>query len=146
MARDYVTIREEQRGGETVWTFTAVSHDRLKSAPAKVVRHGDRYTVMGAAWGAPIARVEVQIDAGPWRAARLDRHRRPGVSEEHRRGYAWTFWTLDWGAPPPGEHSVRSRAFDDHGNVQPPPQDAYLASRRTYWENNGQITRRVLIP
>jgi DMSO/TMAO reductase YedYZ molybdopterin-dependent catalytic subunit len=37
MARDYVTIREEQRG-ETVWTFTTVSHDRLKSAPAKVTR------------------------------------------------------------------------------------------------------------
>jgi len=146
MARDYVTIREEQRGGETVWTFTSVGHDRLKSAPAKVVRHGDRYTVMGAAWGAPIARVEVQIDGGRWQVARLDRRRRPGMPGERRRGYAWTFWTLDWGAPPPGEHSVRSRAFDDDGNVQPPPQDAYLASRRTYWENNGQITRRVLIP
>ena len=40
MARDYVTIREEQRDGETVWTFTTVSHDRLKSAPAKVTRRG----------------------------------------------------------------------------------------------------------
>ena len=40
MARDYVTIREEQRDGQTVWTFTTVSHDRLKSAPAKVTRRG----------------------------------------------------------------------------------------------------------
>ncbi len=53
MARDYVTIREEQRGGETVWTFTNVKHDRLKSAPAKVTRHRNRYAIMGAAWGAP---------------------------------------------------------------------------------------------
>jgi hypothetical protein len=35
MARDYVSIREEQRGGQTVWTFATVSHDRLKSAPAR---------------------------------------------------------------------------------------------------------------
>jgi len=51
MARDYVTIREEQRGDQTVWTFTTVGHDRLKSPPAKVTRSGDRYAVMGAALG-----------------------------------------------------------------------------------------------
>ena len=64
MARDYVTIREEERDGETVWTFANVRHDRLKSAPAKVTRRDDRYRIMGAAWGAPIDRVEVQIDDG----------------------------------------------------------------------------------
>ena len=51
MARDYVTIREEERDGETVWTFATVSHDRLKSAPAKVTRRGDQYAILGAAWG-----------------------------------------------------------------------------------------------
>ena len=40
MARDYVTIREEERDGETVWTFTSVTRDRLKSAPAKVTQAG----------------------------------------------------------------------------------------------------------
>jgi DMSO/TMAO reductase YedYZ molybdopterin-dependent catalytic subunit len=137
MARDYVTIREQERDGETVWTFTSVTHDRLKSAPAKVTRHGNRYAVMGAAWGAPIARVEVQVDDGAWRVARLDRQ---------RQRFAWTFWFLDWGTPTSGEHTIRSRAFDEDGNVQPTPQDPYLAGRRTYWENNGQITRRVLVP
>jgi DMSO/TMAO reductase YedYZ molybdopterin-dependent catalytic subunit len=137
MARDYVTIREETRGGETVWTFTSVGHDRLKSAPAKVIRRGNRYTIMGAAWGAPITRVEVRIDDRPWRAATLDR--RP-----HR--FAWTFWTLDWGRPASGEHTVTSRAFDENGAMQPTPQDPSVADRRTYWENNGQITRRVRIP
>ena len=29
MARDYVTIREEQRSGEPLWTFSTVRHDRL---------------------------------------------------------------------------------------------------------------------
>jgi DMSO/TMAO reductase YedYZ molybdopterin-dependent catalytic subunit len=79
MARDYVTIREEEREGETVWTFATVSHDRLKSAPAKGTRRGDQYAILGAAWGAPIRRVEVRIDDGPWL--------RPGSSAtSHRSG------------------------------------------------------------
>ncbi len=67
MARDYVTIREEHRGSsDPFWTFSTVRHFRLKSAPAKVVRRGSRYVVLGAAWGAPIAAVQVRIDNGPW--------------------------------------------------------------------------------
>ncbi len=38
MARDYVTIRQEEHNGETVWTETSVGRARLKSAPAKVTR------------------------------------------------------------------------------------------------------------
>jgi DMSO/TMAO reductase YedYZ molybdopterin-dependent catalytic subunit len=143
MARDYVTIREEQHDGQTVWTFTTVNHDRLKSAPAKVTRRRGRYAVMGAAWGAPIARVEVRIDAGPWRPAKLERH---WSRTMRSHGYAWTFWTFDWGSPPPGEHRVTSRAIDVEGNVQPAPGEGHLAGKVTYWESNGQITRRVLIP
>jgi DMSO/TMAO reductase YedYZ molybdopterin-dependent catalytic subunit len=144
MARDYVTIREQLRDGMTVWTFNTVSHDRLKSAPAKVTRRRDRYTIAGAAWGAPIAEVEVQIDDGPWMTARLNH---PGEGRRRsRNGFAWTFWTLDWGRPAPGEHTIRSRAYDTDGNVQPAPDDPYLAGKVTYWESNGQITRRVLIP
>ena len=52
-------------------------------------------------------------------------------------------WTVAPVSPPVGEHRVTSRAFDTDGNLQPPPDDPYLSSRRTYWENNGQITRRV---
>jgi DMSO/TMAO reductase YedYZ molybdopterin-dependent catalytic subunit len=136
MARDYVTIRELPHNGQTVWTFQTVAHARLKSAPAKVVRNHGRYTIIGVAWGAPIARVEVQIDGGRWHGATLDRQR-------SRSGFAWRFWHFDWGTPPAGEHAVRSRAFDTDGNLQPPPDDPFLSSRRTYWENNGQITRRV---
>jgi DMSO/TMAO reductase YedYZ molybdopterin-dependent catalytic subunit len=143
MARDYVTIREEVRDGETVWTFANVRHDRLKSAPAKVTRRGDRYSIMGAAWGAPIAGVEVKIDDGPWREARLERG--PARGRRSRR-FAWTFWTLRWGNPAAGEHTVTSRAFDVDGNVQPAPDDPHLAGKVTYWESNGQITRRVRIP
>jgi len=61
------------------------------------------------------------------------------------RGYTWRFWTFEWGMPASGEHKIRSRAFDVDGNVQPAPDDPFLASKRTYWESNGQITRRVMI-
>jgi DMSO/TMAO reductase YedYZ molybdopterin-dependent catalytic subunit len=143
MARDYVTIRERRRGGKTVWTFANVRHDRLKSAPAKVTRRGHRYSIMGAAWGAPIAAVEVQVDDGPWIEARLERQ--PSRSRRSRR-FAWKFWTLRWRRPAAGEHTIRSRAYDVDGNVQPAPDDPYLASKITFWESNGQITRRVRIP
>ena len=99
MARDYVSIREEDRGGETLWTFTSVTHERLKSAPAKVTRRGDKYTVMGAAWGAPIAKVEVQVDDGPWRPTRLARHLSRVKGSRHGDESAWKFWTLNWGTP-----------------------------------------------
>jgi DMSO/TMAO reductase YedYZ molybdopterin-dependent catalytic subunit len=135
-ARDYVTIREEVRGGDTVWTFTTVGKDRLKSAPARVTRTGNRYTITGAAWGAPVRRVEVSIDGRPFRPARLQRQLSGG---EH----SWRFWTYDWGTPAAGEHTVTSRAYDAAGALQPAADDPFLASRRTYWEANGQITRRV---
>jgi hypothetical protein len=144
MARDYVTIREQVRDdGEVVWTFANVRHDRLKSAPAKVTRRGDRYRIMGAAWGAPVERVEVRVDDGEWMRARLER--RPSRGRQARK-YAWRFWTLRWDDPTPGEHTITSRAFDVDGNVQPAPDDPYLAGKVTFWESNGQITRRVLIP
>jgi hypothetical protein len=86
--------------------------------------------------------VDVRIDDGPWRRARL--HRRLGRAGAS--GFAWRFWTFDWGHPAPGEHAVTSRAFDEHGRVQPTPDDPVITNRRTFWENNGQITRHVVIP
>jgi DMSO/TMAO reductase YedYZ molybdopterin-dependent catalytic subunit len=145
MSRDYVTIREATRDGRTVWTFSTVRHDRLKSAPAKVTRRRGRYAILGAAWGAPIAEVEVRIDDGPWMTAELQDP--PSRTRSRARSeFAWRFWTLDWGRPAPGEHRITSRAFDVDGNLQPPPDDPYLASKVTFWESNGQITRRVRIP
>ena len=142
MARDYVTFREQIVDGETVWTFTNVGQARLKSAPAKVTRLGDHHSIVGVAWGAPIAGVEVSIDGGPWQPAEMCGRTRHWKGS---RGLNWKFWTFDWGAPAAGLHTVASRATDVDGNVQPAPDDPFLASKRTYWENNGQITRTVMI-
>jgi hypothetical protein len=137
MARDYVTLREEQRDGKMVGIETSVGRALLKSVPAKVTRQGDQYRIIGAAWGAPIAKVEVRIDDGPWTAARIDR------SEE--ADHAWRLWSLDWERPTPGEHRITSRAVDFGGHIQPAMDDPVIANKRTYWESNGQVTRRVRV-
>jgi len=116
MARDYVTVREARSDGQAIWTFSTVGRARLKSAPAKVTRSGTRCTIMGAAWGAPVAAVEVQIDNEPWRPAALDTSTPPSA-----RRFSWRFWTLEWTAPASGEHTIRSRAIDLEGNLQPRP-------------------------
>jgi DMSO/TMAO reductase YedYZ molybdopterin-dependent catalytic subunit len=137
MGRDYVTIREEQRPGETVWMETSVGRARLKSVPAKVTRKDGQYRIVGAAWGAPIARVDVQINGGPWMIAQIDR------SEEAE--FAWKIWHLEWSSPSSGEYRITSRAVDTQGNVQPAPDDPRIAKKHTYWESNGQVTRRIHI-
>lgn len=134
---NYVTIREVVQSGETVWKETSVGRTRLKSAPAKVTRTADGlYRITGAAWGAPIQKVEVQIDGGAWQVA---------TREQSGTEFTWTFWQLDWGNPAAGEHDVSSRAVDTKGNVQPAPTDPVIANKHTYWESNGQITRHVRI-
>jgi hypothetical protein len=35
---------------------------------------------------------------------------------------------------------------DREGNVQPAQDDPQIATKITYWESNGQITRQVNIP
>jgi DMSO/TMAO reductase YedYZ molybdopterin-dependent catalytic subunit len=137
MARDYVTIRQVGTEAEAVWTESLVGRSLLKSAPARVVRNGDQYRIEGAAWGAPIRSVAVQIDDGPWQRAEL--------ASGQQSEYTWSFWTFDWDDPTPGEHSITARATDTVGQVQPAQDDPLIANKITFWESNGQITRRVNI-
>ncbi|MCL4299004.1 MAG: sulfite oxidase [Anaerolineae bacterium] len=138
MARDYVTVRQTGTEAEPLWTESLVGRALLKSAPARVIRNGDKYRIEGAAWGAPISSVEVKIDEGSWQRVQLDRSQQ---AED-----AWIFWTFNWADPAPGEHTVTARAVDTSGNIQPTQDDPLIANKITYWESNGQITRRVNIP
>ncbi|MYF56804.1 sulfite oxidase [Candidatus Poribacteria bacterium] len=138
MGRDYVTIREEKRpDGESVWMETSVGRTKLKSLTAKVTRIGDEYRIYGAAWGAPIKKVEVRIDDAPWQEATID----PVEDDD----YAWKIWHLNWDNPPKGEHTIVSRAIDTKGNIQPAGDSDYITKKRTYWESNGQVVRRIRI-
>jgi DMSO/TMAO reductase YedYZ molybdopterin-dependent catalytic subunit len=138
MGRDYVTQRKTTQDGLASVRFTSVGRALLKSAPARVVRGPAGYQVEGVAWGAPIGRVEARIDGGPWLPTFL-------VAGAAATGFEWQRWGCDWDRPTPGEHTVTSRAFDTNGNVQPPPDHPAIADKLTYWESNGQITRKVRI-
>lgn len=137
MSQDYVTLRAEDKNGSTLWTRNSVGPTRLKSVPGRVTLANGVHRITGAAWGAPIERVEVRIDEGDWQEATLDR----SEQAEH----AWTIWSFDWTDATLGEHSVTARAVDASGNVQPTPEDPLIANKHTYWESNGQLTRRVAI-
>jgi hypothetical protein len=148
MARDYVTFRERtDAAGKVTWTFQTVGPFRLKSAPAKVTRTvtagRSSYRVIGVAWGGAIARVEVSVDGGPWRQARVVK---VGPHGGPSQGLAWKFWTYDWGQVRNGRHTVASRAIATDGAMQPAPNDPVITDRRTYWEANQQITRTIVIP
>jgi DMSO/TMAO reductase YedYZ molybdopterin-dependent catalytic subunit len=69
-----------------------------------------RTFVGGVAWAQPVgvAKVEVQIDGGPWQRARLG----PNAGNDY-----WRQWYLPWNAEP-GSHQLASRAVDKDGHVQ----------------------------
>jgi DMSO/TMAO reductase YedYZ molybdopterin-dependent catalytic subunit/rhodanese-related sulfurtransferase/glyoxylase-like metal-dependent hydrolase (beta-lactamase superfamily II) len=68
--------------------------------------------VRGVAWSgaAPIAHVEVSINGGAWREARL-------IGERHR--HRWQWWELLTQLDQPGAASLRARATDLAGRTQP---------------------------
>ncbi len=74
------------------------------------------HVITGAAWSGldPVASVEVSIDAGPWSPAELD-----GSAGR----FAWRRWHHRWAAAAAGRHSLRSRATDTAGNIQPGRSD-----------------------
>jgi DMSO/TMAO reductase YedYZ molybdopterin-dependent catalytic subunit len=140
MAREYVTIRGEERDGKTIWRETSVGPIDVKSIIARAVRRSDgAVRFSGAAWsdGTPLRAVEVKIDNGEWVRASLD--------TTQRAKYAWTFFNFDWKNPTDGEHTVVSRAIDGEGRVQPAATDPTIKLKRTYWEANQQWPRKFQI-
>ena len=69
-------------------------------------------------------------------------HRRSRRSHSRDR-FAWTFWTL---AGPPAPASTDHVAGHRHLGASSRRRTTRLATKKTFWESNGQITRRVRIP
>ena len=138
MGRDYVTIRGEQQGESIIWYETSVGKLNLKSIVARVTRKSDgSVRVMGAVWndGTPLKAVQLRIDDGSWQDTELGQ----GLDSPH----CWTFWSYAWRNPAAGEHTLVSRAVDVQGRMQPAIEDPAIALKKTYWEANQQVPRRV---
>jgi DMSO/TMAO reductase YedYZ molybdopterin-dependent catalytic subunit len=141
MARNYQSLRSVKSGEETLWLDTSISRNNLKSVVARVTRRptgkGFAYTIAGAAWGgsAHINRIEVQVDAGPWR---------PATIGQRGADSAWLLWSLDWNDAAPGLHTLVCRATNARGEIQPTREELQqkLIGNR---EDNSQWRRSVLI-
>lgn len=71
------------------------------------------HLIRGMAWSgdAPVTRVEICIGGKEvWQPARLLGDALP---------HAWRQWEWEWQATQPGRHVLRTRAIDEHGNIQP---------------------------
>lgn len=68
--------------------------------------------IRGVAWSgaAPIARVEVKLEDGPWQEARM-------LGE--RKRHSWQWWELISKVDRPGTYVIRARASDMAGRIQP---------------------------
>jgi DMSO/TMAO reductase YedYZ molybdopterin-dependent catalytic subunit len=81
-------------------------------APGTVLPAGP-YTVRGKAWSGtgPITQVDISLTGeGDWQAAQLDEPKGP---------YQWQDWSFVWDTEHVGRHTLRARATDAAGNVQP---------------------------
>ena len=71
------------------------------------------YTVRGKAWSGtgPVTNVDVSFTGeGVWYPARLEPAKGP---------YQWQDWSFEWEVTDVGRHTIRARATDAAGNVQP---------------------------
>jgi sulfane dehydrogenase subunit SoxC len=87
-----------------------------------------RQRITGRSWSpfGKITQVEYSLDQGlTWQLARL---------QEPRISQAWTRWDFDWDARP-GQHTIRVRASDEHGHVQPD---------RVPWNEQGYLYNAVV--
>lgn len=138
MARDYVTLRGEEKDGKVTWCESTVGPLNPKSIVARVFRMKDgSFRVEGAAWtnGSGIESVELKVDDGKWVSARLDK--------PTRNAFAWRFWSAEIPKLSPGRHALVSRAKDKQGRLQPSADDPRIKLKKTYYEANQQLVRTV---
>jgi DMSO/TMAO reductase YedYZ molybdopterin-dependent catalytic subunit len=98
--------------------------------PGAIIPAGE-YVVRGKAWSGtgPVTKVEVSLTGeGDWLPARLDIRHDPS---------AWQSWSFTWDATKPGRHTLRARATDAAGNVQP---DVPPWNRLGYGNNAVEVT------
>jgi DMSO/TMAO reductase YedYZ molybdopterin-dependent catalytic subunit len=142
MGRDYVTVRGERQDGQVVFVESSVAKMNLKSVIARVTRRPEQdgktpLKAYGAVWGdgTPIKSVQVKLDDGEWRDAKID--------DKPNEKYCWRFFSIDLGAVASGKHTLVSRGVDVNGRMQPAAEDDEIALKKTYWEAYQQVQRTI---
>jgi DMSO/TMAO reductase YedYZ molybdopterin-dependent catalytic subunit len=129
----YYWTREGREVREPV-TLQKVRALITEPAPGQEAAPGE-LVVRGVAWSgaAPVARVEVSVDGGDWREARL-------VGE--RKRHSWQWWELIAGFERRGDVTLRARATDLAGRTQPDRAEW----NKLGYGNNGihEVTARIV--
>ena len=142
MSRNYHTVHAASDTDDQLVMESAITRTRLKSVVARVTRRRDAYKISGAAWGgpSPIKAVEVNVNGGPWRAARIDER-----GDNTAAGpFAWVLWSLDWTDAGAGTHTLISRAIDEQGRIQPTLQEL-RRDVKSVREDNSQWPRKIIL-
>ena len=97
----------ERRG----WTANSIATTSGLSVARGLTVESGPVALSGYAFAGPrkITAIEVSVDGGPWVSVDMGESR-PNV---------WTRWKASWPAPGPGDYSLRVRATDESGFVQP---------------------------
>ncbi|WP_405486818.1 molybdopterin-dependent oxidoreductase [Streptomyces sp. NBC_00096] len=121
-AYDAYWVRRSWAQRAPVKTQSRIDTPRASAEPA-----AGRVAVAGVAWAQHrgIARVEVRVDAGPWREARL---------AEADGDDTWRQWVWFWEAAP-GRHVLEVRATDRTGAVQTGERTGTLPDGATGWHS-----------
>jgi DMSO/TMAO reductase YedYZ molybdopterin-dependent catalytic subunit len=92
------------------------------------VRVGRTVKVAGVAWAQNrgIDQVEVNVDGGPWQRATL-------ATQANRD--TWRQWMWDWTPDTAGLHTLRVRATDGNGVVQPERRQPPFPDGATGWHD-----------
>ena len=142
MARDYVTVRGKEQGGEVIFEETSVAKMNLKSIIARVTKGTSKdgkipLKVYGAVWddGTGIKKVQVKQNDGEWKDAVL--------AKEPQSQFSWRFFSIDLGDVKPGKHTLVSRGIDVNGRVQPSAEEDEIALKKTYYEAYQQWPREI---
>ena len=141
MARDYVTIREDTASGQHGLDLHERRHARAQVGAGQGDPSRQTDTRSSAPHGALRSpRCEVQIDDGPWTRRSSTRHR----SRDRRLRVEVLVAELGDSRRRASTRSAPGR-IDGTATSNQPPTIRPSPAGVTYWENNGQITRRVLI-
>ena len=105
-------------GGDVVGDTTPITRLNVKSiftrpADGRQVAAGQALQLSGLAWAgdADVTKVEISADEGrSWQAAALGRD---------RAQYSWRMWNYFWKPVKPGAYTLKVRASDSMGRVQP---------------------------
>lgn len=119
---------------EGYWVPRGWARDALVKTQSRidVPRRGERLlagptVVAGVAWAQHrgVERVEVRVDGGPWRLARLG----TDVTDD-----SWRQWVLDWEATE-GDHLIEVRATDKTGETQTEARSPVAPDGATGWHS-----------